>query len=213
MTKVIFIFGASVEWGAWDKEKGGWAERLKVYLFNKSDNIFLYNLGIESNTTEDLLKRLDQEIAQRIYSDEPKKYGYDPIVIFAIGKNDSIYIHKGPKDKTWVKIDQFEKNLNKLIEKARKFTDKIIFIGPAKVNESETIPWEETGESYCNENIEKYNLIVEKICRENKVSFVKTIDLLDKNDLEDSLHPNSKGHQKIFERVKDFLLENKLISK
>jgi lysophospholipase L1-like esterase len=38
-------------------------------------------------------------------------------------------------------------------------------------------------------------------------------DLLDEKDLIDGLHPNSQGHQKMFERVRDFLLENKLVEK
>jgi len=104
-TKVIFVFGASVEWGAWDKEKGGWVERLKTYFFNNDESTFVYNLGIESNTTKDLLKRFEQELKQRVYSDEPEKYGYDPVIIFAIGKNDSVY--KGAKDNAWVKTGQF----------------------------------------------------------------------------------------------------------
>ena len=35
--------------------------------------------------------------------------------------------------------------------------------------------------------------------------------LLDKEDLEDGLHPNSAGHEKMFQRVKDFLIKNKII--
>ncbi len=44
-----------------------------------------------------------------------------------------------------------------------------------------------------------------------KVNYLKMPDLLDKEDLEDGLHPNSKGHQKLFLKVKDFLLKNKLL--
>jgi len=29
--------------------------------------------------------------------------------------------------------------------------------------------------------------------------------------LEDGLHPNSEGHKKIFESVKEFLIKNKII--
>lgn len=36
-------------------------------------------------------------------------------------------------------------------------------------------------------------------------------DLLENEDLEDGLHPNSEGHKKMFIRVKDFLIENKII--
>ena len=35
--------------------------------------------------------------------------------------------------------------------------------------------------------------------------------LITKEDLEDGLHPNAGGHEKIFQKVKDFLIENKII--
>ena len=37
----------------------------------------------------------------------------------------------------------------------------------------------------------------------------ESCDLLNESDLEDGLHPNSIGHEKIFLRVKDFLAKNK----
>ena len=40
-------------------------------------------------------------------------------------------------------------------------------------------------------------------------------DFLDKDYkrlLEDGAHPNSEGHEKIFETVKDFLIQNKIVA-
>ena len=211
MIKIICIFGTSVTWGAWDKEKGGWVNRLKIYFFN-TPNTFIYNLGIESNTTENIITRFNNEAEERFWKNsENENYKEDNICIFDVGKNDSIYIKS--KDNNWVKLDKFEKNLNELIEKAKKFSSRIVFIGPAKIDELETIPWEETGESYCNENIEKYNLVIKSVCQKNKIHFISMINLLKKQDLSDGLHPNEKGHQKIFKKVKDFLLDNKLVGK
>lgn len=202
-TKIILAFGDSSTWGAFDEEKGGWVERLKIHFFKENKNIFVENLGVESNTIEEILKRFENELKTRIYFPEYADQ-YDLIVIFDIGQNDSLY--NKTKDNTWTKIDVFEKNLKELIKKARKFTSKIIFLGLAEVNEKETIPWEETGESYCNENIKKYNSLIEKTCKKHKVSFIPINDLLDKEDLFDGLHPNSRGHEKIFYRTKEFLL-------
>jgi len=39
----------------------------------------------------------------------------------------------------------------------------------------------------------------------------KYFDLLNDEDLNDGLHPNADGHEKMFNRVKDFLIENKII--
>ncbi|MEA1963419.1 MAG: hypothetical protein U9M94_04270 [Patescibacteria group bacterium] len=41
--------------------------------------------------------------------------------------------------------------------------------------------------------------------------FIEMFDLLNDEDLEDGLHPNSDGHEKMFKRVRDFLIENKII--
>jgi lysophospholipase L1-like esterase len=34
------------------------------------------------------------------------------------------------------------------------------------------------------------------------------VGLLNNEDFDDGLHPNTEGHQKIFEKVKNFLVEN-----
>ncbi|MFQ6056666.1 MAG: SGNH/GDSL hydrolase family protein [Methanosarcinales archaeon] len=76
------------------------------------------------------------------------------------------------------------------------------------------MPWA-TNISYKNESIQKYNEIIKSVCKENNVYFVEIFDqmmkLSYKKLLEDGLHPNSDGHQKIFEIIKDFLIKNKII--
>ena len=53
------------------------------------------------------------------------------------------------------------------------------------------------------------------LCEENKIYFVEVFEKFKEINyqklLDDGLHPNSEGHQKIFEIVKDFLIENKII--
>jgi lysophospholipase L1-like esterase len=203
-TKVISVFGDSSTWGAFDFEKGGWVERLKTVLMKKG--IFVYNLGIESNTTEEMLERFESELKSRIYSENPADFGYSLIVIFEIGQNDSL--HKDGKH--WVELDKFEKNLEELIKKAKKFSKHLIFLGLPKVDEKETIPWDENG-SYDNKTIERYNSVLKKICEDKKVYFISNEDLSEKKDLHDGVHANSEGHRKIFEKVKSFLIKNNIL--
>ncbi len=61
---------------------------------------------------------------------------------------------------------------------------------------------------YTNENIKKYNKITEEVCRENNIPILD-IGPLNIEDFYDGLHPNAEGHRKIFEKVKDFLFEQK----
>jgi len=210
----ILIFGDSIAWGCWDPEKGGWADRLKQY-FHKKENrrdvrIYVHNLATGGFNTGKLLDEFEKGTEFKVGDSERRK-NLD-IFIFAIGTNDAQYINT--KDNPNIDIDSFEKNLEKLIIKVREYTGKVIFIGLFKVDESKTVPhWWNQKYYNTNKDILKYNLVIEKISQKNKVMFISMLDLLNKNDLEDGLHPNSQGHQKMFERVRDFLLENKLVEK
>ena len=202
----ICIFGASISYGAWDREKDGWPNRLRNYFESQGQEIWLYNLSIGGNTSEHLLSRLKNEAKART-AESPID-----LIIFSVGINDSRYLNS--EDNPRVSLDKFKKNLKALLEQSKEFTEKIIFIGLTKVDELKTAPtiWSKK-EYFTNDNISKYNEAIESFCEENKVFFIKMIDLLDKDDLDkkDGLHPNSKGHEKMFFKIKDFLLRNQLL--
>jgi len=211
MTQIL-IFGDSITYGAWDKE-GGWVQRLRRFLDEKNltspDFYFVvYNLGISGNTSEDLLERFEFETKQRL------KEHKETIVAFAIGINDSQFVHSEGDHR--VPIEKFKSNLQKLIKLAQKFSLKIIFVGLTPVDEKRTtpIPWD-SDKFYKNEYIEKYNQVIKKVCEENKIYFIEIFEKFKATGyqelLEDGLHPNSKGHKRIFEIVKDFLIKNNLI--
>jgi len=194
--KTICVFGDSIAWGAWDTEKGGWVERLKLFLWAKDPNTEVYNLGISGDTTADILRRFDIEAEAR----EPD------VIIFAIGVNDDIV--KKSDGNNLVEIGQFEKNIREFIKKARKFASDIIILGSQRVDETKTtpIPWKQDY-FYYNEEIQKYDKKLQEITRQENVQYIPMFDLLNNEDLEDGLHPNPQGHQKIFEKVKDAIVK------
>ena len=211
MTQIL-IFGDSITYGAWDKE-GGWVQRLRRFLDEKNLTnpdfyCVVYNLGISGNTSEDLLERFEFETKQRL------KEHKETIVAFAIGINDSQFVHSEGDHR--VPIEKFKSNLQKLIKLAQKFSLKIIFVGLTPIDEKKTtpIPWD-SDKFYKNEYIEKYNQVIKKACKENKIYFIEIFEKFKATGyqelLEDGLHPNSKGHKRIFEIVKDFLIKNNLI--
>jgi len=203
----ILIFGDSITYGAWDKE-GGWVRRLRKFLDENYEDYLIYNLGISGNNTDDLIERFEFETKQRLKEND------ETIIIFAIGTNDSQFVHSENKNR--IVLEKFKDNLQKLINLAQEFSSKIIFVGLTPVDETKTtpIPWN-TDKSYKNEYIQKYNETIKNICDENKIYFIEVFEKLKETNyqelLEDGLHPNSVGHQKIFEVVKDFLIENKII--
>lgn len=199
----ILIFGDSIVFGNWDAIGGGWADRLKQYcmkkeLENPELDYSVYNLGISGDSTGNLLERFEFEAKQRIYNKE------ETTVIFAIGLNDSQIGSIG------ISPEKFRKNIGKLIEAAGGYSSKIIFVGLIPVDELKTNPisWDENM-FYKNERIEKYDEIIKSICRENNIYFIDMLGEFSKLDykklLEDGLHPNSAGHKKMFEIVRDFL--------
>ena len=208
----ILIFGDSIAHGDYDIEKGGWVQRMKNLLdeeaLSKPENEHtIYNLGVIGNTTEYLLERFESETRRRLEENEERTF------IFAIGLNDSQYIHS--KNGLRFSLEEYKNNLNELLNLAKKFSSKIIFVGLTPIDETKTtpIPWN-TDKSYKNEYIKKFNNILSKFCKEKKIYFIdifqKFIEKDYQNLLEDGLHPNSDGHKKVFEIVRDFIIENKI---
>ena len=187
----ILIFGDSITWGAYDPEQGGWATRLRNYFEAKDNDTDVYNLGVSGDTTADLLNRIEIEVKSR----EPD------LIIFAIGIHDAQFIHS--TNGLHVSLDEFQQNLAKLLSVAKKFTDKVVFVGLTKVDESKPtpIPWN-TDKSYTNENIERLDNAIKKFCEDKKLKFITMDSVVGNDDLIDGLHPNTKGHIKIFNRMK-----------
>lgn len=201
MKKDICIFGASITWGAWDSEKSGWANRLRLFLEENHENAFVYNLGIPGDTTEDVLARLKNESEAREAD----------VIIFSIGTNDSLY--NGSRDNPRTTIERFKENIRKTVTEAKKFTDKIIFTGLTNVDESLTAPMPGKPEVfYDNENVALYSRAIEEICQAEKIAYLEMIGVLKEADFADGLHPNAKGHEKMFQRIKDFIMKEKLVT-
>lgn len=128
----ILVFGDSITYGAWDKE-GGWVQRLRKLLdkqnLSNSDNFYylVYNLSIDGDTTNGLLKRFESETSPRMWE------GEKTIIVFSIGINDSCFIQT--KNIFMISKEKFEENIKKLINLAQKFSSNIVFIGLTPVEE------------------------------------------------------------------------------
>lgn len=211
MTRIL-VFGDSIAWGAWDIERG-WVERLRKYYNEKNlsgSNFWclIYNLGISGNGVSDVLERFEFETKQRLKEDE------ETIIIFAVGINDSVFVHS--KGATRSSGEEVREKVKELVEKARKYSSKIVFVGLTPVDESlvNPIPWI-PNESLQNKYVKEHNNVIKEVCEEEGIGFVNVFEKFLSLDyeklLEDGLHPNSEGHEKIFEMVKDYLERQKII--
>ena len=196
----ICIFGDSTAWGAWDLEKGGWVNRLWLHIGarDESDYVEIYNQSISGGTTGTILERFEKEADAR---------GADALVFQTGGNDASYYLKTG---EFMVTEEKFRENITEIIRRAKKITNRIAFMDLKNCDESKTVPVSWVDICYKNENIQRYSKIMEQVCLENGVLFMD-IGLLENGDFYDGLHPNTEGHRKIFEQVKDFMIKNQWI--
>ena len=188
----ICTIGDSITWGPRLPFRVAWANLLRNHLEKNSDSLYsLYDLGIDGDTTRNILQRFDVEMTAR-------KPG---LIIFNIGVNDSLF--RKSEDNPETTLGDFEINMQTLIEKARKFTDRIVILGLVKGSDLFTTPLIQstTGKSYTKERTKIYDAKLEEVAIKNGLMFVDINELLTDADFDDGLHPNINGHIKIFEKV------------
>jgi lysophospholipase L1-like esterase len=187
----ICIFGDSIAWGAKDYDKGGWVERLKTYCLKNLKDVSVYNLSIFGESTEGLLKRFEIEAVTR----KPE------LIIFAEGINDALYIRT--KDYRNVDLDKFKSNLSELAKIGKNIEANVIFVGLIQVDETMTMPrpYGVRDRYFENKSIEKYDEAIKELCEKNSLEYVGLKEIIKIDDLEDGLHPNSQGHEKIFKSI------------
>jgi lysophospholipase L1-like esterase len=137
----ILCFGGSITFGRGEIPNKSWCGRLKDYFEVKGSHNGVYNLGVPGHTSTDLLKRFDAEAEGRIRIKRPSdKY----LILVAIGTNDCKFDGKPENNNPRTTDDQFRKNINELITKAKLHKAKLAFIGLSPVDKARTLPFEET---------------------------------------------------------------------
>lgn len=184
--------------GIW--KKNGWVNRLWFDVAKREgDNyVEIYNCSVSGDTTDAVLARFESEARAR---------AADAIIV-QIGGNDAGYEHT--PGNYLVPPERFASNIEEIIRRAKAITTNIVFTDLKNCDQSRTtpVPWIDI--YYTNEDIERYQRTMKEVCRKNDVPFLE-LNPLDNEDFDDGLHPNAKGHEKIFVQVKDFLIKNNWI--
>lgn len=189
-------------------------ERLERYTYNKESIVFLgdsitsrydlnkyfpnynvYNSGIAGNMTKDILENMENRV-----------FAYNPTKVFIlIGTNDLVY---SGLDNDGIK-NNIEEIINKIYEKNS--NTKIYLESIYPVNNSIN---KEIVETRTNDNIKDLNNKIEKICNNNKCTYINMYDnLTDKNGnmkriyTVDGLHLNKIGYKVITNKLIKYLDE------
>ncbi len=210
MIKKILVFGDSIAFGSNDWVVGGWVVRLKNYFAKTGQFCHVFNLAISGEDSSQIVARIEGEIFPR-KSTEPEKKA---LLLVGIPINDTRIINNiegGPE------IDKikFLENISKIHQIGDRNIDEIVFVGMTGVDEEKANPWQAVVERrivcWRNDIIEEYNEIAKDYCKQNGLHFIDMLDVLEKTDLPDGLHPNEIGHKKMFVRIKEFLIKQNLI--
>lgn len=185
----ICIFGDSITWGPRLPFRVAWANLLRNHLEKNATELFrVYDLGVDMDTTRDLIRRMENEALAR-------KPG---IVIFNIGVNDSLY--RNTPDNPESSLEEFASNIQKLIDMASRITKNVLIVGLVKGSDKWTTPLIQstTGKIYTKARTRLYDRKLCDLASRNKILFADVNEVLHDEDFDDGLHPNANGHMKMF---------------
>ncbi|MCU0653643.1 MAG: GDSL-type esterase/lipase family protein [Candidatus Pacebacteria bacterium] len=207
----IYILGDSVAFGE-GMSQGGWPQLLNSFLIERyagggAKEFRVYNLSVGSERTREVLARMDAELLARGAA------GHENVIVFAVGLNDSAFVHSA--NTNWIDFAEFTENVKKLIDSAKKYSDKVIFIGltPADYAIVDPMPWD-TDKSYREADVKRYDAALKEVSGDCGAGYIPVYNEFvaagSRNLLLDGAHPNSAGHKLIFEIVRDYLIGNKI---
>lgn len=194
----IVAIGASYCFGLGDSTHGGFIGRLKIWHENKDKDNNVYNLGISGKavgqTTVQILKRLQPEVSIR----EPD------LILLVSGVND-VRRHASRENPCVTSREDFRKNIVEMIHQA-KILAEVVVISPIPIREKH-----DSADNYLlPKDVEEYAQIIQEVCIDEKVAYLDMYHELAQQEYtqlltSDGVHPNEKGHEKIFEKLKELL--------
>lgn len=200
---VVYAFGDSITWGAWDHETGGWTSRLRIKIEQSELSegrrryTELFNLGISGETSAGAVKRFDQELAVR-------ERGEKKVILFAFGANDSCYIPSQSQYK--VDVAAYEQNMRQLFSAAKEQTDAVYALTILPVVDRLTESPAGKDKSRLTKYFIPYNEVLFRLSEELGIELIDVHAAFASRNHEelfsdDGLHPNGAGHQLICEQV------------
>ena len=208
MNNNYIVIGDSIAYGIGDFENGGWTEMFKKYILSKDDskvcNNYIYIAGFSGATSTDILNRLEY-----IFNSF-RHVEFKNIVILSIGINDTQEFNGSNKNS----IEQYVLNIKRISKYVTEKGAELVILGLTRIESDNKFFWK-PNKYYDNKVISEYDRVLQgilksdselkKLYNENKIRYISMEDVLQKDDYIDGLHPNEKGHKKIFERIRKYI--------
>lgn len=198
----ILCFGDSITYGEYDGVFGGWVDLLKrefLSQFHSGKNeVLVFNLGIGGETSKGILKRF-------LIESEARKSDEKNIVFLAFGAND-LAIKEGD---FLVNPGQFHQNMKTLLQLAKAFSETVFLLSILPISDQIDGVKVASEKIRTNENVKKYNQILQHIASELNVEFIDLYPLFlpqkEKWLSADGVHPNDQGYQFLAKTIKPII--------
>lgn len=202
-TITIVTLGDSITkgWRSGVSKEETFSAVLEKLLAAKGIKAQVVNVGIGGERTDQALKRFEKNVA----AIKPA------VVTIMYGANDS-YIDQG-KDQPRLTKDQFEANLNKLLENCKKAHIKPVLMTSNAYGRN---PAKNGAGNNPNDLLAQYMEVTRKVANQTNTPMVDHFDFWTRQDkagtdiskwTTDQLHPNVAGHQKMAELMLPLVLE------
>jgi lysophospholipase L1-like esterase len=194
----LLCFGDSITFGLWDTCQGGWVERLKKLIGVDKQSIRVFNLGISGENSLGLLNRIENELISRKHKTKAS------IIVIAVGANDCCFNKETNSE--YVSPAQYESNLISIFKFCSTHSKNVVFLQITPVVETRT-KIAQSNSFYFNKSVKNYNQILENLCLKFDAPFIKFgLGYFNDDDFDtDGLHLSQIGHQKIANKVHNYL--------
>lgn len=203
MVKNIGLIGDSIAHGYYDENDLGWFSRLgKLILKTHQGEYVFNNMSQSGDNVADTTNRVISEVLSRNFDWILVNTGINDL---RRRKNSDLQLDfsDGARVMYW----------NKLLDILNHTKAKIIVLDLIPVIENRYT--EQASLIRYNSDVEHYNQIIEKICKQRNVSFFARYDKWKNRNLDvlykDATHPNADGHQIMAEEIYNFLIQQHLL--
>ncbi len=135
------------------------------------------------------------------------------VIVCAVGLNDANPINWLTQKQT--PKEDLSTGFKQLFHIAERNNVKVAVIGLTPINENNYLDGSKFKGHFFSHHVEEYNRYIAEICETETIPYLDFYEDLKNNLPEllvDGIHPNDQGHKILFEKIKSFLNEHKLIT-